>query len=102
MGVTGWVCYAEKTHGDYILPLISETRSPQALMGMLLKHAFCKAQGITPESIYHCTLMPCYDKKLEAARPDFTVPGTADVPEVCVRMGAPSVGSLLLFICFSS
>lgn len=25
----GWVCYAEKTHGDYILPYISSTKSPQ-------------------------------------------------------------------------
>ncbi len=25
----GWVCYAEKTHGDYILPYISFTKSPQ-------------------------------------------------------------------------
>ena len=25
----GWVCYAEKTHGDYILPHISTTKSPQ-------------------------------------------------------------------------
>lgn len=83
MSYLGWICYAEKTHGDYILPLISKTRSPQAIMGMLLKHAFCISQGIAPESIYHCTLMPCYDKKLEAARPDFIVPGTTDLQEVC-------------------
>ena len=25
----GWVCYAEKTHGDYVLPYISTTKSPQ-------------------------------------------------------------------------
>lgn len=25
----GWVCYAEKTHGSYILPYISTTKSPQ-------------------------------------------------------------------------
>lgn len=25
----GWVCYAEKTHGDYVLPHISATKSPQ-------------------------------------------------------------------------
>lgn len=27
----GWVCYAEKTHGDTVLPFISTTRSPQVL-----------------------------------------------------------------------
>ena len=25
----GWICYAEKTHGDYSLPYISSTKSPQ-------------------------------------------------------------------------
>ena len=28
----GWVCYAEKTHGDTVLPYISTTRSPQVLL----------------------------------------------------------------------
>ena len=27
----GWVCYAEKTHGDLVLPFISAARSPQVL-----------------------------------------------------------------------
>ena len=27
--------------------------------------------GLGPEDILHICLMPCYDKKLEAARPDF-------------------------------
>ena len=33
----GWVCYAEKTHGAYILPHISSTKSPQQVMGALVK-----------------------------------------------------------------
>lgn len=28
-------------------------------------------QHLTPNKIYHVTVMPCYDKKLEASRPDF-------------------------------
>lgn len=28
-------------------------------------------QHLTPDRIYHVTVMPCYDKKLEASRPDF-------------------------------
>ena len=34
---TGWICYAEKTHGSYILPYISTTKSPQQIMGTLVK-----------------------------------------------------------------
>uniref|UniRef100_A0A3B1K5M4 Nuclear prelamin A recognition factor-like n=1 Tax=Astyanax mexicanus TaxID=7994 RepID=A0A3B1K5M4_ASTMX len=67
----GWICYAEKTHGDFILPYISSTRSPQQMMGSLVKNFFARQQGVEPQKIYHVTVMPCYDKKLEASRPDF-------------------------------
>lgn len=36
----GWICYAEKTHGSYILPYISTTKSPQQVMGTLVKEYF--------------------------------------------------------------
>lgn len=32
----GWVCYAEKTHAE-MLPFISRTKSPQQIMGSLVK-----------------------------------------------------------------
>lgn len=67
----GWVCYAEKTHGSYILPYISTTKSPQQIMGSLVKDYFAKKQNIRPDQIFHVTVMPCYDKKLEASREDF-------------------------------
>jgi iron only hydrogenase large subunit-like protein len=46
---------------------------------MMLTYSFyvcCSA-----EKIYHCTVMPCYDKKLEASRSDFynDILGTRDV-----------------------
>uniref|UniRef100_A0A673MRK9 Nuclear prelamin A recognition factor-like protein n=1 Tax=Sinocyclocheilus rhinocerous TaxID=307959 RepID=A0A673MRK9_9TELE len=67
----GWICYAEKTHGEFILPYISTTRSPQQMMGSLVKGYFASQKGVSPQKIYHVTVMPCYDKKLEASRPDF-------------------------------
>ncbi|GCB65986.1 hypothetical protein scyTo_0010034 [Scyliorhinus torazame] len=67
----GWICYAEKTHGSYIIPYISTTKSPQQVMGSLVKDYFAQRQNITPDQIYHVTVMPCYDKKLEASREDF-------------------------------
>ncbi|RXN02089.1 Cytosolic Fe-S cluster assembly factor NARFL [Acipenser ruthenus] len=69
----GWICYAEKTHGDFIIPYISTTKSPQQVMGSLVKDHFANQQNVSPEQIYHLTVMPCYDKKLEASRPDFTI-----------------------------
>ncbi|XP_004533876.1 probable cytosolic Fe-S cluster assembly factor GJ13047 [Ceratitis capitata] len=67
----GWVCYAEKTHGNFILPYIATTRSPQQIMGMLVKQWFARKLDVSAEHIYHVTVMPCYDKKLEASREDF-------------------------------
>ncbi|XP_017474858.1 PREDICTED: probable cytosolic Fe-S cluster assembly factor GJ13047 [Rhagoletis zephyria] len=67
----GWVCYAEKTHGNFILPFIATTRSPQQIMGVLAKQWMAQKLGVPSERIYHVTVMPCYDKKLEASREDF-------------------------------
>eukprot|EP00850_Spirogloea_muscicola_P012867 SM000085S23217 [mRNA] locus=s85:102393:106718:- [translate_table: standard] len=67
----GWICYAEKTHGSYILPYISSAKSPQQAMGTILKRHMCYTLGLRPEQVYHVTVMPCYDKKLEASRDDF-------------------------------
>ncbi|KAH8377515.1 hypothetical protein KR093_005790 [Drosophila rubida] len=67
----GWVCYAEKTHGTFILPHIATTRSPQQIMGVLVKQLLAEKLGVPGSRIYHVTVMPCYDKKLEASREDF-------------------------------
>lgn len=66
----GWVCYAEKAQGD-LLPLLSNVRSSQGIMGALVKQWWAGKMGIQPDQVYHVTAMPCYDKKLEASRSDF-------------------------------
>jgi iron only hydrogenase large subunit-like protein len=40
----GWVCYAEKAHTE-MLPFISQTKSPQAIMGTLVKTWFAQKWG---------------------------------------------------------
>lgn len=67
----GWVCYAEKTH-PHVLPHLSRLKSPQALMGTLLKTTLSKKLGIAPDRIWHVAVMPCFDKKLEASREELT------------------------------
>lgn len=71
----GWICYAEKTQPQFIDNL-SRVKSPQQIMGTLTKYFFAskllgQSQTISPAHIFHVTVMPCYDKKLEASRPDF-------------------------------
>ncbi|TFK44707.1 iron hydrogenase [Crucibulum laeve] len=66
----GWICYAEKAHAE-MLPFISRTKSPQQVMGTLVKEWMGKKWDKSPNDIYHVSVMPCYDKKLEASRQDF-------------------------------
>jgi len=40
-------------------------------MGTLVKSWLGRKWGKRPDEIYHVTVMPCYDKKLEASRSDF-------------------------------
>ena len=67
----GWVCYAEKTHGSWLLPHISRVKSAQQLMGTVVKDFLSSRLGVSRDTVYHVTLMPCFDKKLEASRDDF-------------------------------
>lgn len=67
----GWICYSEKLH-QHALPKISKVKSPQQIMGSLVKLIYGKSKnGIAPDQIYHITLMSCFDRKLEASRTDF-------------------------------
>ncbi|XP_015787839.1 cytosolic Fe-S cluster assembly factor narfl [Tetranychus urticae] len=77
----GFVCYVEKTHGDLLIPYLSTVKSPQQIMGSLVKSLWpFGTQNKSDNYIYHCTVMPCFDKKLEASRTEFTQEdGTADV-----------------------
>ena len=86
----GWVLYAEKTQGAYLLPHLATAKSAQGVMGTLVKRRVARRLGVPPGRVYHCAVMPCYDKKLEAARGDLTV----EAPD---RAGAraPEVDSVL-------
>lgn len=67
----GWICYTEKTNGDLVIPHLSRVRSPQQIMGALLKRYYCHTLGKSRADVYHVTVMPCFDKKLEASRKNF-------------------------------
>lgn len=66
----GFVCYVEKTHPQ-LVPLLSKVKSPQQIQGYLLRNVWCQRNGIAASQVYHVTLMPCFDKKLEASRKEF-------------------------------
>lgn len=66
----GFVCYVEKTHPQ-LVPLLSKVKSPQQTQGYLVKNVWCTRNEISVDQLYHVTLMPCFDKKLEASRKEF-------------------------------
>lgn len=89
----GWVLYAEKTH-PHILPLMSATKSPQQITGCLLKSLVSRELNISRDKIYHLSIMPCFDKKLESARPEQT-PIDDSAPDVDCVLTAKEVINLL-------
>lgn len=68
----GFVLYVEKTKPE-VLPHLLNVKSPQQITGLLLKTLISGQLNITHNEVYHLSIMPCFDKKLEAARPEDTV-----------------------------
>lgn len=77
----GWVKYAEEFAVDF-LPNISSCKSPQQMLGAIIKSYFAESAGIKPENIYSVSIMPCTAKKFEAQRDEMTKQGISDVDAV--------------------
>lgn len=78
-------------------------RSP--LFAMEGKALLCQAQTtkalsdpptpVTAEEVYHVFVQPCYDRKIEAARPHFEVPDASGIKEVDTVLTATELLDLL-------
>ncbi|XP_018617547.2 nuclear prelamin A recognition factor isoform X2 [Scleropages formosus] len=67
----GWIRYAERVLGSLVTPHICRAKSPQQIMGSLVKDFFTQQQKLSPDKVYHVVVAPCFDKKLEAIREEF-------------------------------
>lgn len=76
-----WVKFVEQFYPE-LIPLLSVSKSPQQMMGSIIKSHFAASQGITPSQIYSVAIMPCVAKKLEAHRPEMSRRGISDVDAV--------------------
>ncbi len=65
----GWIKYMEQSHPD-MLGHLSSCKSPQQMMGALIKNVFAESRGLAPKNIYSVSVMPCTAKKFEAQRPE--------------------------------
>lgn len=76
-----WVKFVEEFYPD-LLGHVSTCRSPQQMLGAIIKSFFAEREGIAPDKIFSVAVMPCTAKKFEAARPEMARQGVADVDAV--------------------
>lgn len=76
-----WVKYIEQYNPE-MLNLMSVCKSPQQMMGAIIKNYYAQSQGIDPANIYSVSVMPCTAKKFEAQRDEMTHKGITDVDAV--------------------
>ncbi|MCX7655322.1 MAG: NADH-dependent [FeFe] hydrogenase, group A6 [Treponemataceae bacterium] len=62
-----WVDYMEKYYTDFI-PNFSTAKSPQQMMGAMIKTYWAQKAGIDPAKIFSVSIMPCTAKKWETTR----------------------------------
>ncbi|MDR3172429.1 MAG: [FeFe] hydrogenase, group A [Treponema sp.] len=62
-----WVDYMEKYYTDFI-PNFSTAKSPQQMLGAMIKAYWAQKAGVNPDKVYSVSIMPCTAKKWEAHR----------------------------------
>jgi len=77
----GWVNFVEKRYPQ-LIPHLSSCKSPQAMMGAIVKNHYTQYAEIAKENLFVVSIVPCIAKKYEAARPEFAPAGIRDVDAV--------------------
>jgi iron-only hydrogenase group A len=76
-----WVRYVETFHPRW-RDHVSTCKSPQQMMGSLIKNVWARRQGVPADRIFSVSVMPCTAKKAEARRPEMLTDGRFDVDAV--------------------
>ncbi len=77
----GWIKFAEHFYPEH-LDNLSTCKSPQQMLGAMVKNYWAEKQGISPKDIRVVSVMPCTAKKFEAERPEMETVGGRDVDAV--------------------
>jgi len=77
----GWIKFAEEFYPEF-LENLSSCKSPQQMMGAIIKSYYATNTGIKPEDIYSVSIMPCTAKKFEGQRTEMTKKGISDIDAV--------------------
>ena len=77
----GWIKFVEEFYPE-MLDNLSTCKSPQQMMGAVIKSFFAEREGIAPDKIFSVAIMPCVAKKFEAGRPEHSRNGIPDIDAV--------------------
>ncbi len=77
----GWIKFIEQFYPE-MLENVSTCKSPQQMMGAIIKSYFADNEGLDPKKIFSVSVMPCVAKKFEAERPEMARDGVPDVDAV--------------------
>jgi iron only hydrogenase large subunit-like protein len=76
-----WVKYAEQFYPS-VIPLLSKVKSPQQIVGILIKTLVAEQLKLTPEQIFSVSVTPCTAMKFESKRDGMMRKGISDVDAV--------------------
>lgn len=74
----GWINYIELNYPE-LLPHLSTCKSPQQMMGAIIKSYYAEKNGIDRSKIFTVSIIPCTAKKGECKRKEMEVDGIRDV-----------------------
>jgi NADH-quinone oxidoreductase subunit G/NADP-reducing hydrogenase subunit HndD len=77
----GWIKFVETFYPEMV-PNLSTCKSPQQMMGAIIKSYFAEKEGIDPAKIFSVSVMPCTAKKFEAGRTEMAQHGQPDIDAV--------------------
>ena len=77
----GWIKFVEQFYPD-MLENVSTCKSPQQMMGAIIKSYFAQKNELDPKKIFSVSIMPCTAKKFECQRPEMCPDGVPDVDAV--------------------
>eukprot|EP00771_Trimastix_marina_P003840 gnl/Trimastix_PCT/547.p1 GENE.gnl/Trimastix_PCT/547~~gnl/Trimastix_PCT/547.p1 ORF type:complete len:1171 (-),score=510.50 gnl/Trimastix_PCT/547:436-3882(-) len=77
----GWINLLEQKYPEFI-PNVSSCKSPQQMLGAVIKTYWAERMGKRPDQIYSVSVMPCTAKKHEITREDMGRDGYKDVDYV--------------------
>jgi NADH-quinone oxidoreductase subunit G/NADP-reducing hydrogenase subunit HndD len=77
----GWTKFVEEFYPE-MMDNLSSCKSPQQMLGAVIKSFFAEREGIAADKIFSVAIMPCVAKKFEAGRPELSRNGIPDVDAV--------------------